>query len=62
MKAMRNARAIGAPASWGRKEVALLSRPGLMVGDVITEQGSLTAIGMLGPPPNNRDQVEGLSS
>lgn len=45
MKAMRNALAIGAPASQGRSEVALLSWPRLMVGGVIIEQGSLTAMG-----------------
>lgn len=33
-KAMRNALVTGAPASLERLEMALLSRPGLMVGDV----------------------------
>lgn len=36
-KARRNALAVGAPAKLRRSKVALLSRPGLMVEEVIIE-------------------------
>lgn len=47
-KALRNALGGGAPASLKRSNVALLSRPGLMVSDIIKQQESLTAVEMLG--------------